>query len=252
MCSRFEYEKVFERLNALPPGVQHVIVLLGIPIAYPRMNFMETFLDSKLNPFVALAKRGTMKGFVNKFNGEAELLDDLNDHWTAKGHKAERNWFIQQLQSLALRKHTRITFLSGDVHCAAVGVFKTYVKDKKHRSYSPDQDHRYMLNIVTSAIVNTPPPNAVITLVTNRATKLHQTLHHAETDESMIPLFTTDTDGSSPHSKYVMGRRNWCSVQFDNNTGDLRFDIRVEKEKGVGVTVGYPVVAPAPRWPAHT
>ncbi len=38
---------------------------------------METFLDSKLNPFVALAKRGTMKGFVNKFNGEAELLDDL-------------------------------------------------------------------------------------------------------------------------------------------------------------------------------
>lgn len=53
-----------------------------------------------------------------------------------------------------------------------------------------------------------------------------------------IPLFTTDTDGSSPHSKYVMGRRNWCSVQFDNNTGDLRFDIRVEKEKGVGVTVG--------------
>lgn len=41
------------------------------------MNFMETFLDSKLNPFVALAKRGSLKGFVNKFNGEAELLDDL-------------------------------------------------------------------------------------------------------------------------------------------------------------------------------
>lgn len=55
---------------------------------------------------------------------------------------------------------------------------------------------------------------------------------------AQVPLFTTDTDGSSPHSKFVMGRRNWCSVQFDNNTGDLRFDIRVEKEKGVGVTVG--------------
>lgn len=65
---------------------------------------MESFLDSKLNPLVALGKRGTLKGFVNKFNAEAELLDDLvrpkphdfcppltvriqNDHWTSKGHK---------------------------------------------------------------------------------------------------------------------------------------------------------------------
>ena len=48
---------------------------------------MESFLDSKLNPLVALGKRGNLKGFVNKFNAEAELLDDLNDHWTAKGHK---------------------------------------------------------------------------------------------------------------------------------------------------------------------
>jgi hypothetical protein len=36
-----------------------------------------------------------------------------------------------------------------------------------------------------------------------------------------------------------MGRRNWCSVQWDEPTCDLIFDIRVEKEKGVGKTVGY-------------
>lgn len=35
-----------------------------------------------------------------------------------------------------------------------------------------------------------------------------------------------------------MGRRNWCSVDWDRMTGDLMFDIRVEKEQGVGVTVG--------------
>lgn len=36
-----------------------------------------------------------------------------------------------------------------------------------------------------------------------------------------------------------MGRRNWCSTRLDDTTGDLEFDIRVEREKGVGETVGY-------------
>ena len=56
-----------------------VLLLLGIPIAYPRMVFLETALESKLNPLVALGRAGSMglSGFVNKFNADAELLDDL-------------------------------------------------------------------------------------------------------------------------------------------------------------------------------
>ena len=52
---------------------------LGIPIAYPRMVFLETALESKYNPLVALGKNGALglSGFVNKFNSDAELLDDL-------------------------------------------------------------------------------------------------------------------------------------------------------------------------------
>jgi hypothetical protein len=51
----------------------------GIPIAYPRMVFLEKALESNFNPLVALGRTGTMglSGFVNKFNQEAELLDDL-------------------------------------------------------------------------------------------------------------------------------------------------------------------------------
>ena len=54
----------------------------------------------------------------------------------------------------------RITFLSGDVHCGAVGVFKTLVKNRKQPDLNPAVDFRYMANVVTSAIVNTPcaPP----------------------------------------------------------------------------------------------
>ena len=36
-------------------------------------------LSSKFNPLVTLGRTGSLglKGFVNKFNGDAELLDDL-------------------------------------------------------------------------------------------------------------------------------------------------------------------------------
>ena len=79
MCSAYEYKKVFDKIYRLPPQVQHLVIQLGIPIAYPRMNFMETILESKLNPLVAMGKRGSTKvgSFVNKFNADAELLDDL-------------------------------------------------------------------------------------------------------------------------------------------------------------------------------
>jgi PhoD related phosphatase len=67
----------------------------------------------------------------------------------------ERNWFIEKMQEFAKVKQIRVTFLSGDVHCAAVGVFKT-LANGKDLALDFARDHRYMLNIVTSAIVNTP------------------------------------------------------------------------------------------------
>ena len=54
-----------------------------------------------------------------------------------------------------------------------------------------------------------------------------------------IPLFERDPDGNTGGSKYIMGRRNWCSARYDNNLDELIFDIRVEKEKGYGTTVGF-------------
>ncbi|KAI0948563.1 hypothetical protein AcV7_009271 [Taiwanofungus camphoratus] len=249
VCSQTEYRAVFDRVYMLPRNVEHLVIQLGIPIAYPRMVFLENVLESKMNPLVTLGRNGSLglASFVNKFNADAELLDDLNDHWTAKAHKRERNWFIEQLQAYAKNTHTRVTFLSGDVHCAAVGVLKTLQKGKQE-AIPPALDHRYMLNIVSSAIVNTPPPNGVLMMVSNLATKTHRTMHYAETDESMVPLFDNDPNGRSAKSKYIMGRRNWCAVRWDTASGDLIFDIRVEIEKGIGRTKGYEIRSPPPRW----
>ncbi|XP_006458514.1 hypothetical protein AGABI2DRAFT_63923 [Agaricus bisporus var. bisporus H97] len=249
VCSPAQYDRVFKRIQTLPPSVEHLVILLGIPIAYPRMVFLESALESKLNPLVALGRNGSLglSGFVNKFNADAELLDDLNDHWTARMHKRERNWLIEQLQVIASKQRLRISFVSGDVHCAAVGILKT-LKGKKDPEVPVHTDHRYMINVVTSAIVNTPPPGGVLALVNQLATKNHKTLNYAQTDETMLPLFGTDTDGSSRKQKYIIGRRNWCSVDWNRNEGDLLFTLRVEKEKGYGTTVPYPASAPRPGW----
>lgn len=173
---------------------------------------------------------------VNKFNQASELLDDLNDHWCSNVHKKERNWLVLEVQKLALELNARITFLSGDVHLAAVGCLFTKAK-RGSKVLQPEKDHRYMLNVVTSAIVNTPPPGGAAKMIAQLGSHKHRTLHEYQTNEKLIPLFEKDTDGSVMSRKLVQPRRNYSIVEYQP-TGELVFDIRVEKAPGAGETVG--------------
>jgi len=107
-------------------------------------------------------------------------------------------------------------------------------------------------------VLDSRPPSYVLTMMHTLSKWRHRTMHYADTDEEMvsrvrksycgtgsvykggdqIPLFGRDTDGSKPKSHYIMGRRNWCCITLQQPSGDLLFDIRVEKEKGHGETVG--------------
>lgn len=244
IVSRETYEKIFAVIANLPASVEHLVFLLGVPIAYPRMSFLEHFLDLKWNPLNILARRNAMGlgGMVNKFNQASELLDDLNDHWCANTHKKERNWLVLQMQRIALQHHMRVTFLSGDVHLAAVGCLFTH-KTK----LEPALDHRYMLNVVTSAIVNTPPPAGAAKMVAILSSHKHRTLHKLHTDETVLPIFKQDTDGSKMARPYVQPRRNYTSITLKPD-GNLAFEIRVEKSQGEGDTVPYIVNAPPPKF----
>ena len=65
-----------------------------------------------MDPVKALGRVGILKtNLLNQFDGGVEILDDLDDHWTASGHKGERNWLIQELQELAAEKSVRVTIL---------------------------------------------------------------------------------------------------------------------------------------------
>lgn len=195
------------RREILEDHTKHLMVLVGVPVAYPRMNWLENVLTSRAaEPVKAAGRYGLLKGsFLNKFDGGVEILDDLNDHWTASQHKEERYEFVQELQDLAAEKSVRITILSGDTHLAAVGQFYSNPKLKIPK----DKDHRYMPNVVSSAIVNTPPPETLVDMI-NKRNKVHHLDQY--TNEAMIPMFTHDTNLKKRNNKHLLPRRNWCSI----------------------------------------
>lgn len=159
-----------------------------------------------MNPVKALGKKGLLGKSLNNIDGGSEVMDDLRDHWTAKNHKHERSIIIEDLQDLAIDKSLRVTVLSGDVNMAAVGQFYSNPKLKlpKHK------DPRYMPNIISSAIVNAPPPHIMADAL-NRRHKIHH--FDEQTDESMIPMFQHGVDGKPRNNKRLLPHRNWCSIR---------------------------------------
>jgi len=162
-----------------------------------------------MDPVKVLSRAGAFDKFLNKFDGGVEILDDLDDHWTAKNHKLERRYLLEDLQDLAAAKSVRITILSGDVHLAAIGQFYSHPK----LGIRKDRDHRYMPNVISSAIVNTPPPDMMADVL-NRRNRVHHL--DEKTEEDMIPLFTEDVDGKKRNNKCLLPRRNWCSIREYN------------------------------------
>ena len=67
-----------------------------------------------------------------------------------------------------------------------------------------------MANVISSAIVNTPPPNTLADVL-NKRNKTHRL--DTETSENMIPMFTHDVNGKMRNNKTLLPRRNWCSIR---------------------------------------
>ncbi|KAJ5289417.1 uncharacterized protein N7443_009670 [Penicillium atrosanguineum] len=208
------YDIIFDRLKheieTANGDIKHLVVLLGVPIAYPRLAWLENILTSPvIAPIRLLNKRfGIAGGLFNEFDGNVDLLDDLDDHYTARQHKKERKMLVQRLQELARAHSMRVTILGGDVHLAAVGRF--YSKTKLN--LSGENDHRFMVNVVSSAITNKPPPKAVANLLARR-NKIHRLDH--DCDETLMPIFDKQPGGiekSASWNKVTMPSRNFACL----------------------------------------
>ncbi|KAI9294514.1 hypothetical protein K502DRAFT_292235 [Neoconidiobolus thromboides FSU 785] len=227
--SKESYEQIFRKLyQEVPNTCKHLMIILGIPIVYPRLSEAEGVLGTlstvqhKLNLHKVFHKTGAMSQMVNQF-GQPELLDDLCDHWTASEHLQEREEFIVKLQAFAKAKSIRISFLAGDVHLAAAGYFSS-----SDKSLQVINDFRHMTQIVSSAIVNLPPPDMVVKMlhVNSKEYKLDNF-----TVEDMYTLFKKDVNEEVMVGKEkCYNRRNWCKVIQDNFNDQVHFSIMVESE----------------------
>ncbi|KAL4933848.1 uncharacterized protein BDV17DRAFT_68729 [Aspergillus undulatus] len=179
---------------------KHLIVLLSIPLAYPRVAMVKNILNSRQS----LGKAGLFGGLVNRHGAKVEIFDD---HWTAKQHKSERRYLIEDLQDLAAEKSIRVTILSGDVHLAAVGQFYS----NPTLNIAKDKDYRYMPNIISSGIADAPTTE-MISDTLNRRNQVHHM--DSNTDEDMIPIFTQDVNNKPRNNKRLLPRRNWCSIRL--------------------------------------
>ena len=207
------YDLIFNRVRSeLSAAVEinHLIVLLGVPIAYPRLAWLENIFNSPIiGPIRFLNKRfGIAGSLFNHFDGQVDLLDDLDDHYTARQHKHERKEFVLRLQALAKDHSVRVTILGGDVHLAALGRFYSSPK----LAIPVEKDHRYMANVISSAITNKPPPKAVANLLAKR-NKIHHLDH--DTHETLMNLFDRDPGGSSKTASSnhcTMPSRNYAII----------------------------------------
>lgn len=132
------WEAVFsavDGLNGGPGGVRHLLVMSSIPVIHPDMSFLERGL--------ALVP------------GRQGIEDDLHDQWVSYNHKTERLRLIHRLLDFAEAKGTRVTFLSGDVHVAAVGVVESTRRPSQWANAST------LNQLTSSAIVHPPPPRVV-------------------------------------------------------------------------------------------
>jgi len=201
----------------------------------------------------SVGKHGLMGGVVNVF-GEVDLLDDLRDHWTHESKDLERTYLIRTLQGVAHQRSLRITFLSGDVQVCGAGLV--------HDPNKPS-DHKTMFQIITSGIVNVPPPSYIIKLLHNNKilylpqNGLRSTNAVSDTKEDMLELFKEEVDGRPRELRKLMGKRNYAiftAFEADTVQGkslSLAVDFIVQGEGVYAQTGKYgPVVVPRlePGW----
>ena len=147
IMSRDHWDDVKQYLDALPAqDLKNLLVLSGVPVVYRSFATVESVFES--TPW------------------NEELQDDVQDHWSARTHQAERIKFVMIFLNFLhaktselenppvgadpspLRSAPRVVLLSGDVHVGAVG----QVWD------APRQVG--LTQIISSGIVH-PPPTAL-------------------------------------------------------------------------------------------
>lgn len=196
------YPLLSKVMAGLPPSTEHLLVMSGVPLVFPQVPVMETLLGALQSGMSGHRTLRTLvaKGGLSDQFGNPGILDDMVDGWAAKVHKEEKLQFVRLLQEPALRRGIRVSVLSGDAHVCGVGRLYSHPKMD-----SLSEDPLYMTQVISSAIMNAPPPRAVNHMLhrTNFATNLDE-----RTREKMVRLFKEH----HPRFHKLLRKRNWCDI----------------------------------------
>lgn len=103
-----------------------------------------------------------------------------------------------------------MTFLSGSVSVCGAGL--------AHDPSKPS-DHKTMYQLISSSVVNAPPPSYVVKLLHSSQKPLYipQNGHRStnapsDTKEDMMEIFTQEPDGRQRDARKLMGRRNYVAI----------------------------------------
>ncbi|KAL5332893.1 hypothetical protein BJX70DRAFT_90744 [Aspergillus crustosus] len=261
------YQGIFPKIAMLPTSVQHCLWMTSVPLVYPRLETAEHIAQTittgkravtgaynvlgKVTSSVAsvvgakdvvgsgfdsvkraVGKSGLMGGILSPF-GEFDLLDELRDQWTHESKDLERTYLIRTLQGIAHQKSLRMTFLSGAVNVCGAGL----VHDPGHPS-----DHKTMYQLISSSVVNSPPPSYIIKMLhtNNKPLYVPANGHRStpaqpsDTKEDMMEIFQNDVTGQAREYKKLMGRRNYVAiVAYDpNSIGGNQMSLAMYAQQG--------------------
>ncbi|KAL4858911.1 Obg-like ATPase 1 [Chlorella vulgaris] len=238
------YDLLKRVVAAIPEGPQHLVVMSGIPVIFPKIPGSESLLSclGKLTRSMpALNNMARNSGLLDKFE-QPEILDDLTDGWVAD--------FIHMLQEFATKKRMRVSIISGDAHVGGVGRFYSRPKIK-----NIGDDPLFMCQIISSAIVNAPPPHPVTKMLMR--TNFAANVDH-RTREKLVRAFYP----LHPRTDKLIAQRNWCDCTLltppysapttlkDPSYGGLRFMLRVEdgyaEEVYTVIVPRHPAAVPLP------
>ncbi|CAF3599539.1 unnamed protein product [Rotaria sp. Silwood1] len=197
------WDIIFEKLDNDLHNVKHLIVIFAVPFSFARFKMAESILEAWKKLSMAWRNIPLSKQ-TNSVFGLPEIYDDLVDEWTHESHMGERNRVLSRFQQIAQKKKIRITFFSGDVHCCGVSRFQT----REKKDLSDINDSKLMYQIISSAIVNRPPPQIVIRVAHFFTSTWHPI---ADTEEAFLDFFTqAPENGARLFLKKLLPNRNWC------------------------------------------
>ncbi|KAI9028664.1 hypothetical protein DFJ74DRAFT_659621 [Hyaloraphidium curvatum] len=154
-------DAIFQRINAtVPRTCEHLLVMQAVPMIFGDIGSLERPLE-RISKFIrnnkfateVIAKLKLYRSDQLKF-GEPQLLDDMVDHWTSMHHLLERQLLFARFGQVAKEFELRVSWLTGDVHCAGFGRLRTIGVTTETEIRDPMTQYQ----VISSAIGNAPPP----------------------------------------------------------------------------------------------